>query len=122
VNVGTLRHSVTLERPGAAVPDADGGFTQTWTALTPATVWAEIKPATARELERVVASAVQSTASHLVTIRYHPEVTTETRITKGRRNANGSLASGSREFHIQGVQNPDERNIALVLVCTEVVT
>jgi SPP1 family predicted phage head-tail adaptor len=78
---------------------------------TLATVWASIVPATARDLERVVAGTVQSSATHLVTIRYLAGVTTKTRV-----------VFGSRLFSVTGVQNPEERNISLVLVCQESVT
>jgi SPP1 family predicted phage head-tail adaptor len=108
---GQKRHVVTLENPGPPVSDGSGGFTESWTPLSPPTMRAEIKPATARDLERVVANAVESTASHLVTMDYHRGITTETRIT-----------FGTRVFTMDGVQNPEERNITLVLACTEVVT
>jgi SPP1 family predicted phage head-tail adaptor len=108
MRAGTLRHLVTLQTPASA-SDGDGGFTDTWTTL--ATVWASIVPATARDLERVVAGTVQSSATHLVTIRYLAGVTTKTRV-----------VFGSRLFSVTGMQNPEERNISLVLVCQEIVT
>jgi head-tail adaptor len=109
VDVGSLRHLVTLENPGAALPDGDGGFTLAWTALDPPQVWASIKPATARDLERAVAGTVQASASHLVTLRYVNGVSTKTR-----------LVFGTRIFAVQGVHNVDERNRELVLACAEV--
>jgi SPP1 family predicted phage head-tail adaptor len=109
VRAGELRHLITLQTPSTAAPDGDGGFTNTWTDL--ATVWASIVPATARDLERVVAGTVQSSATHLVTIRYLAGVTTKTRV-----------VFGSRLLSVTGVQNTDERNISLVLVCQESVT
>lgn len=117
---GTLRHAVTLETPGVGVPDSDGGSTAGWSALAPLW-WASIQPATARDLERTVAGTVLSTATHLLRMRYLPGVTTQTRITKGPRNPDGSLATGSREFSVTGIANPEERNVELVLVCVEVV-
>jgi SPP1 family predicted phage head-tail adaptor len=49
--------------------------------------------------------------THIVTIRYHAQVTFNTRIThKGRH------------LYVRGIQNPDERNIDLVLLCEEVKT
>jgi head-tail adaptor len=119
MEIGTLRHLVTLDSPGTPVPDGDGGFTQAWTPLSPPEVWASILPATARDLERVVANTVQAAASHLVGMRYHSGVTTKTRITKGPRNTDGTLPAGSREFQVTSVQNPEERNVELVLTCTE---
>jgi len=121
VSIGERRHLLTLENPGVPAPDGDGGVTQPWTALQPPQVWAAIVPATARALERVAAGTVLSTASHIVTFRHHPQVTTKTRVTKGLRAADGSLAVGAREFSITGLANPEERGIDLVCVCVEVV-
>jgi SPP1 family predicted phage head-tail adaptor len=109
MDIGAMRHRITLQTPSTATPDGDGGFTNTWAAL--ATVWASIVPATARDLERVVAGTVQSSATHLVTIRYLAGVTTKTRV-----------VFGSRLLSVTGMQNPEERNISLVLVCQEIVT
>jgi SPP1 family predicted phage head-tail adaptor len=109
MNIGALRHRITLQTP-TSVADGDGGFSDTWATLA-ANVPASIAPATAHDLERVVAGTVQSSATHLVTIRYLAGVTTKTRV-----------VFGSRLFSVTGVQNPDERNISLVLVCQEIVT
>jgi|SRR6185436_19711162 len=110
MKIGTLRHRVVLENPGTPVADGDGGFTLTWTALFPSPVAAAIVPATARDLERIVAGTVFGTATHLVTIRYHSGVTLQTRVT-----------FGTRVFSVTGIQNWEERNISLTLVCVEVV-
>jgi SPP1 family predicted phage head-tail adaptor len=107
---GQKRHLVSLDTP-TSTPDGSGGYIEGWAALSPPTRYAEIKPATARDLERVVANAVESTASHLLTMDYHAQVTTKTRIT-----------FGTRVFTVDGVQNPEERNITLVIAATEVVT
>ena len=108
---GTLRHSVELEAPSVETPDGDGGLTVTWAALSPSPVWAEIAPASAAALERLSASTVTSTASHLVTMRYHSGVTTRTRV-----------LFGSRTFQVTGVINPDERNISTIAACLEIVS
>lgn len=110
MDIGALRHRITLENPGTPVPDGDGGYTEAWTALSPATVNASIVPATAKDLERVVAGTVMATATHIVTMRYHNGVTTKTRVT-----------FGTRVFSVTGVQNEDERNVKLTLVCEEIV-
>jgi head-tail adaptor len=111
---GQKRHLVTLENPGPSVPDGDGGYTQVWTALSPPRKRAEIKPATARDLERIAAGTVLSTASHVITMDYHRDVTTKTRV---------SWTSGGRTHaaSVTGVMNPEERCIDLILVCEEVV-
>jgi SPP1 family predicted phage head-tail adaptor len=110
VNVGRRRHLVTLQNPGPAVPDNEGGYTQSWEYLTPSTAWASITPATARDLERVVAGTVQSTATHIVQILFHPGVTTQTRL----------LFKG-RTLQVTGVSNWEERDVMLILTCEETV-
>lgn len=120
MRAGLLRHEITLDQP-TNVPDNEGGFTQAWAPLSPPTVRAEIRPATAHDLERVVANTVQSQATHVMTLRYHAGVTTQTRVTRGPRNADGTLAAGSREFQVTGVQNLDERGLTTLLACREVV-
>lgn len=111
VNIGAMRHSIILENPGTATADGDGGYTQTFTALDPSPVRASIMPASARDLERVAAGTVVSSATHLVTMRYHADVTTKTRIT-----------FGTRTFNVVGVMNPEERNIWTVVMAVEVVS
>lgn len=108
--IGDRPHRVTLQNPGPAVPDGDGGYLQTWTDLTPPAISVEILPATAQDLERVTAGTVIATATHIVTGPFHPQVTTKTRV----------LFNG-REFHVGGVANPAERSVEMILVCTEVV-
>lgn len=107
---GAKRHLVSLANPGTAVPDGDGSFTQVDAPLTPATAWAEIKPATARDLERTTSGTVLSEASHIVTMDYHPGVSTQTRITFNGRTLN-----------VTGVSNPEEKNVELILTAEEVV-
>lgn len=110
IGLGDLRHQVTLKNPGPRVPDGEGGYTESQIELSPSPVWASIQPATARDLERRVASTMQASASHIVTMRYHPQVTTKTQ-----------LLFGDRVFFVNGVQNTDERNVELVLACQEIV-
>jgi SPP1 family predicted phage head-tail adaptor len=109
-SVGKRPHRVTFQNPGPPVANDDGGFTQSWTDLTPAALSVEIKAATQQDLERVTAGTVLATATHLVTGPFHPQVTTKTRI----------LFNG-REFHVNGVANPEERSVEMILVCSEVV-
>lgn len=110
MDIGALRHRVELQNPGAAVPDGDGGFTQTWSALSPSPVWVSITPASARELERLAAGTVLSTASHIVRGRFHPGVSTKTRI-----------VFGTRLFSVTGVANTEEKNEEMILTAVEVV-
>jgi len=121
IDASTLNQRLSLDVPGTATPDGDGGYTPTWLPLTPPKVWAAIVPATARDVERRMANTVQAAVTHLVTIRYHAGVTMQTRLTKGPRNADGTLPAGSRQFQVTGIQNPEERNEAMVLACVEIV-
>ena len=107
---GRLNKRVSLHNETASTPDGDGGFTKTWTALDPASVFAAIMPATPSQMERVLASTIQSSTSHIVEMRYHASVSTKTRIT-----------FGSRYLYVRGVQNVDEKGELLRLTCDEVI-
>lgn len=109
--VAARPHRISLQNPGPAVSDGEGGFTQSWFDLVPAAVWCSIVPATQRDLERLAAGTVIATASHVVTMPYHPQVTTQTRLT-----FNG------RTFYVKGVATPEERQIVTIALCQEVVT
>lgn len=110
MSIGAYRHRVLFQAPGPAVPDGDGGYTQTWSDLAPGAWMVSIEPATARDLERVAAGTVLSTASHVVKGRYHDGVTTKTR-----------MVFAGRTFAITGVANVEERGITMELVAVEVV-
>lgn len=109
-NVAARPHRVTLQNPGPAIPDGDGGYTQLWADLVPPALNVSIAPATARDLERATAGTVLSTASHIVRGPFHPQVTTKTR-----------LLFNGRIFNVVGDQNLEERSGEMVLVCVEVV-
>lgn len=113
MNIGALRHRVSLQTPGVSVPDGDGGYTQTVTTLA-SRVPASVVPATARSLERVVANTVTSNASHLVTLRYLPGVTLQTSLVFHD-------GATDRPMSITGKHDTDERHIELVLECQEAV-
>lgn len=108
MEIGSYRHRVTFQNPGAAVPDGDGGYTQTWTDL--AEWYVSIQPASARDLERVAAGTVIATATHIIRGRYLAGVSTQTR-----------MVFNGRTFEITGVSNLEERNILMELVAVEVV-
>ena len=103
---------VTLQNPGPAVPDGDGGWTQGWIDLDPPTVQASIAPAGRATLEHVVAGTVLSQATHVVTIWYHPGVTTKTRL---------AILGTPRTMNVLAVADPEELHRELDLVCAEVV-
>jgi head-tail adaptor len=77
--IGQLRDRVRFEAPlGAPVPDGDGGYTQSWTPLTPPTAYVRLRPASSAE--RAAPGTLLTHASYIVVGRFHPGVTTETRL------------------------------------------
>jgi len=106
---GAYRHRVLLENPGEPQPDGDGGYTEGWSPLDPSIVDVSIQAASTRDLERVTGGTVVATASHLIRMRFHPGVNTETRIT-----------FRGRHFAVDSVQNVEERDVALIVICTEI--
>ena len=113
--IGKRIRRITLDAPGPAIPDGDGGYTQTFTPLNPPTMFAEVKPASTRDLENLVAGTILSTATHLITLPFHPDVTTTTRV---------QWTDDARRPHVANVTaviNVDERCVELILGATEVV-
>lgn len=110
-SVAKRPHRVTLQDPGPPVADGDGGVTQTWADLVPPAMDAEIKTASAADLERVAAGTVLATATHIVTMPYHPQLKTSSRI-----------VHNGRFFSVTGVADPDERHVETIAICVEVVS
>lgn len=110
MTIGAYRHLVLFQNPGSPVPNGDGGYTQSWTDTVPANWFVSIEPASVRDLERVAGGTVLSTAAYIVRGRYHPGVTTKTR-----------MVFGGRTFSITGVANVEERSITMELIAVEVV-
>jgi head-tail adaptor len=112
---GEHRHTVTLQQPGTMTPDGDGGYTEGWTNLTPAQMMAAIEPATVRALERLAAGTTTTTASHLVRIPFHPQVTSQTRVLFT------DFHGQAHTLNVVAAVNVDQRDRELALVCTELV-
>jgi head-tail adaptor len=107
-SIGSYRHLVTVQDPTGTIPDGEGGFTEGWIDLTPATWYMSIAPATVRDLERVASGTVITTATHIITGRYRADVSTGTRV-----------LFDNRIFHLTGIRNIDERNITLECTADE---
>jgi len=107
--IGQRRHLVSVDNP-SRVPDGDGGFSETFSSASPATMWARIEPATASNVERLVGNTVEGKITHLVTMLYHSGVGMTTRLTHE-----------GRYLFVRGMQNVDEIDRQLVLACEEVV-
>jgi SPP1 family predicted phage head-tail adaptor len=101
--IGSLRHRIKFQTLSRAT-DGQGGFTETWTDL--ATVWAYVKPVSARE--KMISNQIQYQRSHEVIIRHRTGITQEMRF----------LYDG-RTFQIKGVRRPDERKFYLIIDAEE---
>ena len=108
MGIGDYIHVVTVQNPTGVVPDGEGGFTEGWTDLDPAKWDVSITPATARDLERVGAGTVITTATHLITGQYRSDVSTQTRV----------LFEGAI-YHITGARDPDKRHETLECTADE---
>jgi SPP1 family predicted phage head-tail adaptor len=107
---GLRPHRVTLDNPGPPVATSDGGFTESVVPLQPSAMFANILPVLERNVERATGGGtVIATATHRVTIPFHPQVTIQTR-----------LRFNGRSFSVVSVTNTEERNVELVLLCVEV--
>jgi SPP1 family predicted phage head-tail adaptor len=107
--ISSKHRRITLQNAaGSPVPDGEGGYTQAWTDL--ATVDARVAPASQSSLERITAGTAITAATHEVRIAYRAGISTSTRI----------LLDG-RQLNIVSIQDPEERHVELILVCTEVV-
>ena len=105
-----MRHRVTLNAPGPPVPDGEGGYTDSVTTLV-SRAPAAVQPATAAILERLGANTVSPMATHLVTLRYLPGVTTKTEVVFHDVT--------DRALAITGVYDFEARHRVLELACVE---
>jgi head-tail adaptor len=109
MQISALVHRVALvETPEIPSPDGHGDYLDEPQPLSPSEWWASITPATAADLERIAAGTVVASATHIVRMRYHPGVTLRT-----------TVRFGTRSLQVTGLQNVEERNRELVLVCRE---
>jgi head-tail adaptor len=104
-SIGQARHLVTFEDPGDPVPDGEGGYTATPTPLVPPTWYVRVRPATAKDAEKVTAGTVITHVSHIVHGRFHPGVTTRTR-----------MYHKGHTYQITSVVNLDDRDREMELV------
>ena len=107
---------VQLDAAGKGVPDGDGGYTEDYAPLDPPAMYAAVQPATARDVERFASGTVLATATHLITMPFHPGVTTTTRV-QWTDDANRPHSA-----NVTAVINVDEACRTLVLGAAEVVT
>lgn len=106
MKAGSLRHRVTIQKPGPGVQDPDtGAMTYPWQEV--AQVWASIEPLSVRDF--MAAGANQSEISARIVIRYRSGIDSTMRILEG-----------GRVFNIKGVlPDPDSGREYLTLPVSE---
>ena len=110
--IGDYRHVVTFQDPGPKVADGAGGYTQTWDPIAPGTWRVQIAPLPIVDQERISGGgSVVTTATHVVRGRYHPGVSTKTRM----------LFNG-KTYSITGKTSKDARGVLMELAAVEQVT
>ena len=80
IDPGELNRRLVLEAP-AEIADGAGGVTRTYTTVT--TLWAAVRPASARG--DVVAAASGATVTHRIILRTRADLTTRHRLRDGTR-------------------------------------
>jgi head-tail adaptor len=104
---GLRNTPVTLQaRTVAAESGNVGGFTETWTNLDPADVWAAVRSVGGGE--GIAGNAGRAVRMREVEIDYHPSITTTCRV-----------VLGTRYLHVVDVNDVEERHITHVLTCEE---
>jgi head-tail adaptor len=113
IAAGQRPHKVTVQIPGDPVPDGYGGYSEGWVDLDPPVLYVRIQPASVSDLERMTSGTVVTSASHIVTGPYHPDLSTKARLLFT------DISGKSRTFTVAGLVNPEERNRELILLCEE---
>ena len=103
MNIGKLRHRITLQKQVNTVNDYGGAVT-TWKNV--ATVWADVRPLSGREY--FSAQQVQSEVTTQIWLRYRDDVKPTMRV-----NHNG------KHYEILSVLNTNGWNTSLQLMCKE---
>lgn len=99
--------------PTTAVPDGQGGFIEDPQPLSPPTDYAAITDATSASDELPVAGTVVQSLSHLVQLRYRPDVDLHTQITFVDWGAR------THRLYVRALGNPQQQSELLHLWCEE---
>jgi SPP1 family predicted phage head-tail adaptor len=105
MNAGKLNRRIAIQSQSTS-QDSFGGPLTTW--ITIIKTWAGIRAVTSKEV--YAASGFTSQVSHLITLRYHPEL----HIRSAYR-----IEYEGRIFQIQSVGDPDEGKRQVNLLCLE---
>ena len=109
--IGAMRHKITLQKQ-TRVADGGGGFAVTWTDVDD--VFADIKAP--RGQERFFGDKLQSSISHVVTIRFRNDINHKYRI---KYNRTRNMQETTTYLAINAILNKDYRERYLELLCTE---
>lgn len=104
MRAGQLRHFISIELNDATTQDSLGGIEPSWKTYHRG--WSNVVELAGRELEFARQRAPNSTFQ--INLRFIPNVTTDMRIRHDQRLLN-----------IENVNNVGERNIELLLLCSE---
>lgn len=104
MRISGLNKYVSLSRSPQTSGDSDGFYE----ALNPPNAWVSIEPQGPTGEGRSV--------EHLIKMRWHAQVTMDTRLVY----ADGALGR-SREFFVRGFMNASEANDELRLLCEEII-
>jgi len=116
MNIGAMRNLVTVDNPGAAVSDGDGGFMLTYVAANPPEWWAAIDRAGVAASERLFAGTVLTHGTYILRGRFHEEMTTESRVTWVDR------ANVTHVANVLDVTDPEGAGEETIILVSEVTT
>jgi len=108
MQIGPLRQRITLQSPGTPTRTASGAVTEVWTTV--ATVWADVRAASAQERHLSQVNTDLATVTHRITIRYRADV-----------NPLWRILYGSRIFNVQSAVDRDGRKRATIILADEIV-
>jgi SPP1 family predicted phage head-tail adaptor len=110
MNIGKLRHKVTIHNLIETQSTITGEMVQSWS--TGASVWAAIEPLQGRELWQI--QQFQAKVDTRITVRYSNDSTAIT--------AKSMLthSTGDQDYFVESIINPDERNVELQMMCFRV--
>lgn len=99
MNIGKMRHRVTIEQP-VELKDSMGGTTKTWIAFH--RCWADVRELSGNELTKI--EQIQSKVTAKAYIRYRSHITSSMR-----------LIHGDKTYQIEAVINKDGKKHMLEL-------
>jgi head-tail adaptor len=104
--------NVTLATVSGRTSDLDGGWTDTYTNLTPPTDWVSMASASAEDIERIFGNTLTVAVTEIVSMRYRADMNMNARITF-------TDAGGTHVLYVRGLRDVERRNVELKLACSE---